>query len=218
MNADMLRIEIDSIDVRHLSAVGAIPGVVPLLAAARNGPGLGSLLSTGSTQLQWRAPGSRTFGGAVDCSADGEYVLCDGEDSDKWIRVDVLGDWLIAGSQSQVALSDRYNNGISGDDVIDTEALSGGQADYQLTLRNVSEDEAIWNLSIWMDSESDARTQISLDGESFSSPASIGESLVIASIGIGEMATLYVRRTVPAESVSTPKQLVHFHFDFDRPL
>ena len=91
MSADALHVTVDTVEVRHLAVVGTLPGVVPLLASARNGPGIGLMQSEGDdgTWLSWRAPGSTLYGTAVHCSPDGTFLLCDGEDPDKWIRVDV---------------------------------------------------------------------------------------------------------------------------------
>ena len=87
---DALLIEESAVEVTHLHLIGTIPGVIPLLAAARNGPGSAMLQSTGDgTYIQWRAPGSMTSGTAILCATDGNYLLRDGEDANKWLRVQV---------------------------------------------------------------------------------------------------------------------------------
>ena len=75
-SADALRLYLVGIEIMHLLAVGTVPGVRILLAAARNGTGAG-LLRYLAGALYWRAPGSATFGAAVPAAVDGEYHVAD---------------------------------------------------------------------------------------------------------------------------------------------
>ena len=214
MNADALRIEVDSVEVHHLTMVGTVPGVVPLLAAARNGSGIGKLLcGDPGTLLSWRAPGSETFGDAFDCSTDGTYVLCDGEDPDKWIRVSVRDEYAVAGSQADVLLADVYNNAIGGEDVTEEEAEAGCQTVWNLTLRNAG-DEAISAVLVWCGAGCDPGTELSVDGTQWSRPTTEAEGVYIAQLDAGETAPLHVRRTIGAGETCDPKRLVHLDFAF----
>jgi hypothetical protein len=213
--ADTLRIEVDSIDVRQLTAVGSIPGVVPLLVAATNGPGIGQLLSSDDgTLLSWRAPGSENFGEPVDCSTDGQYVLCDGEDTDKCVRVEVHGEYLVAGSQAAVLLADVYNNGVGGPDVSAAEAAAGDVLTSSLTLRNAASSD-FSELAVWLDAAGDPHVEISLDGETWSQPQSEETGLAIATLAAAASVPIWMRRTIPAGQAVSAKQAVFFHLAFD---
>jgi len=191
--------------------------VAPLLAAALNAPGTGRLRSEGDgTWLSWRAPGSATFGPAVHCPGDGDYVLTDGLDADKWIRVAVHADYLPEGAaEAEVFLADRYNNDVGGPDVSAAEAVAGDVEDYQLSLQNDG-GQRLSNLRVWLDPTADARTSIGWNGVDFSAPTNEEEGLLRDLLEIDESVALHVRRTVPAEESSTPKELVHVHLAFDQ--
>ncbi len=208
---DLLRIEIDSVEVCHLTAVGTIPGIVVTLAAARNGPGLGALQNAAGS-LSWRAPGSDTFGDPVDGSAGGTFVLCDGEDDDKWIRITVYQNFLESGSQADVALADRYNNGVAAADVTAEEASAGDVLDYSITLRNPANRPAT-DVSAWLDAACDPRTSLSLDGVAWSRPTE-SSTMAIPAIAAGESVPIYLRRTVAEGEPADPRQLVFLHFSF----
>jgi hypothetical protein len=215
MTADDLRIEYDSEEVLSLTAIGAVAGVVPLLAAGRNGPGAG-LLQTGDDgiSLTWQAPGSPGPGEAVACAADGVYVIPDGEDVDKWIRVQVYSELLVAGSQAEVFLADRYNNAVAGDDVTAEEAAVGDVATWGVTLRNAAA-AGLQNIRIWVPADCDPRLEISLNGSTWSRPSSELAGLAIASLASGATATLFIRRSIADDQASAPRQLVHLSIAFD---
>jgi hypothetical protein len=214
MKPDSLRIEADSNEVRHLTMVGTVPGIAPLLAAARNGAGIGTLLCSGGGLLSWRAPGSETFGNPVDCSIDGQYVLCDGEDTHKFIRVEVHADYLVDGSQADVLLADVYNNDIGGPDIIASEAIAGNVRSSGLILRNTASSD-FSRLVIWLDPASDARISISLDGETWSHPTNEDEGLEIPLLPSGQSVPFWTRRTIDAGEPASAAQLVFFHLAFD---
>ncbi len=116
---DALRMEVASVQAVHLVAVGTLDGVAIAHVAARNGPGTGYLAadSTGSG-LKWKAPGSSAYGETVDCSPGGGFVLPDGDDPEKFVRVAVIASRLPAGADAaQVLLRDVYDNAVSHDDV-----------------------------------------------------------------------------------------------------
>jgi hypothetical protein len=215
MNADILHIESASVDVQQLTAVGAVPGVAPLLAAARNGPGVGQLLSgSDGRSIAWRAPGSDIFGPPVFCVPDGVYDLLDGEDSDKFIRVDVYGDHAAAGSQAQILLTDVYNNALAGSDVTAAEAAAGNVAAWSVTLRNAGL-EAIAAVRAWLDAASDPAVSLSPDGSTWSQPDNDADGVTIGSLAASQSATLYLQRMLVANSPFDPKRRVIIHVAFD---
>ncbi|MFA7254121.1 MAG: hypothetical protein WC107_06240 [Patescibacteria group bacterium] len=214
MTPDQLQIEADSAAVELLTAVGTLAGVVVLLAGGKNGPGVGAILA-GDGTLAWRAPGSATFGAEVTVAVDGTYSIADGEDPDKVLQVQVYVNYLpAAGTTAEVFLADRYNNAIAQDDATAAEAAAGDVLDYQLELVNTSQDLAS-SFRVWLDASADSRTSISLDGVTYSAPASEATGLQVIAIAPGQSATLYVRRTIAAGDASTPKQPVRIHCAFD---
>ena len=149
--ADALRLELDSVEIRHLVAVGTVPGVVILAVAGRNGPGTARIRNDASA-LSWQAPGSSEFGTPVVCGADGTYLLEDGGDWNKWARIQVYADYLASGlTEAQVYLADVYENGVSHDDVTASQAAAGDVEAYEITLTNDSplplEDVRVWVIS-----------------------------------------------------------------------
>ena len=215
MTSADLHIEIDGVELTQLTAVGTIPGVVPLLVAAQNGPGIGTLQSyRDGTLLAWQAPGSTAFGPAVQAAVDGTYTLCDGLDPDKWIRVAVYRSFLQPGSQAAVALAERFANGVAPADATAAQAAAGNVTLYSLQLHNTAA-AAMVNLSVWLDAASDPLTAISLDGAAWSSPHDQGSGLAVGTIAAGASVTLYCRRTLPANQPASPKIRVFLHVAFD---
>ena len=209
-----LRIEAASFELEHLRVVGAIRGVVPQFAAARNGPGAGRLSSHGDgTWLKWRAPGGSRFGRPVWCGADGEYVLTDGDDPDKYFRVEVFAAELVPGVvESRVSLSDVYQNALGGDDVTAAEAAAGDVASWALTLKNIS-NSILGQLRVWIDRNT-VDIEISDDGAAWVSPTDEGAALSFGDLLIGSTTTLYVRRSIAAGAVAHGGLLNCLHFIF----
>ncbi len=115
---DALRLELAGVELRGLRAVGAIPGTLVLAAGGANGTGTGRLRSWGDgTFLSWQAPGSATPGPEALIPSDGDWILEDGEDRAKWIRLRVWTASLVAGpAEALVRLQDRYGAGVAADD------------------------------------------------------------------------------------------------------
>lgn len=134
-HADALRIELASVEVPMLAAVGTIPGVAVLYAAGHNGPGQGRLKSHGETVgtlLYWRAPGSETYGPPHRIEANGQCVLEDGEDPSKYVRVQVWTDHLCPGAcERSVNLRELFNNEIGQADTFHDDAT-----EYAVSLTN----------------------------------------------------------------------------------
>ena len=236
---DALRIEVASVEVKHLVAVGTIPGVAVLAAAARNGPGIGRLRSTGDgTLLSWKAVGSSTFGPSVDCSANGSYLLEDGEDATKWARVQVYAAHLLAGpTASAVYLSDVYDNAVGHDDVIASEASAGNVETYTLAMKNAGQ-STMFDVRVWLDdtggasgargwrdllalllgwhssSGASARPyiEISDDNITWVQPTDEDTGLAFGELIGQQSTTLYVRRTTQAGTASSSRILSVLHW------
>lgn len=214
-HADALRLEVSSVEIQQFATVHTIPGVVILLVAARNGPGQGRIRSTGDgTLLSWRAPDSSTFGTPLDCSADGTYVLEDGEDPDKYIRIQVYADYLTPGPiESRVYLDDLYDNGAVDDDVTAEEAAAGDVATYTITLENAS-GYILSGIVVWLAYPSED-LEISDDGAAWVSPTDEESGLAFPDLPVGGTDVLHLRRTIAAGASSESSVLNLFHIGFD---
>jgi len=209
---DALKIKVSSTETVHLAALGTVPGVVPLLAAAANGPGTAAIRST-STSLSYRAPGSNTFGLPVDDTTDGTFVLHDGEDRSKWLRVQIYADHILPTRiQSDVFLIDTFNNDVSSDDVSSAEATAGDIETHSVTLENVSGD-TLTQITFWLDSLT-KNIEISDDNVTFVAPTTKATGLQFAGLTPGATATLYIKRTITAGAESDPNILTHIHSFF----
>jgi hypothetical protein len=216
MNADALRLEIVGVEMHHLAAIGAPPGVAAIMPGGRNGPGTGSIRTSGDGNvLAWKAPGSDAYGQEVTCEADGDYVLCDGGDVDKFVRVQVWRAWLTRPGDFSVHLRDVYNNPVSLDDVTAEEAAAGLVDVWTIDLRNAGE-APLANVRMWLDPAGDPNMALSFNGADWSQPTTESEGLAIGALMAPGITTpVYLRRTVSAGAASTPKRLVHFHCSFD---
>jgi len=136
--ADALRVVIDGETVESLHVIGTIPGVAPLAAAGIGGAGTGRLRSIGDgTWLQWRAPGNEeVWGEAVHVTADGEYLLEDGVSTDRWLRVNVATAFLGPPIETEVQLSEWYNNGLAGENVTAAQAAAGYTRTFWILVYN----------------------------------------------------------------------------------
>lgn len=211
LNADSLVIEVSGVEVTHLAAAGAPPGVKVLLAAGRNGPGTGYILTNATGNgLQWKAPGSETYGAVVSTASNGTYRLLDGQDTDKFVRVQVYASYLVANTWSEVELRDVMENGVAGDDVTAEEAAAGDVSTIALTLRNVAA-TLMLDLKAWIDSATSG-IEISDDNATWVSPTTEGTALAFGITASGGTQILYVRRTIGAGSASDEEVLSHLRF------
>jgi len=213
--ADAIRVKRASLEIRHLAAVRTIPGVVILAVAGRNGPGMGRLKSAqDGTRLAWQAPGSSTFGAAIDCTDDGVYLLEDGEDVGKWVRVRVYRDYLAPTPRSaRIHLADLYENGPPHDDVTAAEAAAGDVTVYTLQLANDSP-KNVSGLTVWLDAAT-ANLEISDDAAAWVDPTSESAGLVLGNLASGESVTLWLRRTIAPAANSDAEVLTNIHYAFN---
>ena len=208
---DSLRIEASAVEVPHLYSIGSIPGVIPLLASASNGPGSGLLSSSSDGKtLHWRAPGSLLSGIGVRCATDGNYLLHDGDDRNKWLRVQVDVSEMEGGGRGVgVALTDIYNNPVGSDDITSGQAAAGNVETYTLTLENQS-NSTLSQLTVWIDS-SVTGIEIADDGATWVSPKSETTGLILPDLVPGGTDTLHIRRTITAGAIADGHVLTYLH-------
>lgn len=212
-NADALRIAVSAVEVRHLTAIGAVPGVVLGLAAARNGPGTGRLRYT-SAGLAWRAPGSSRWGAAVDVSAGGEFLLEDGGDRDKWVRATVHASHLVLSAEAEVHLADRYGAWL--DDVAAAEAAAGDVEIQTLMLSNAG-DATLGNVHAWL-AAGTSDLELSGDLANWYTATVEADGVSLGDLAPAASVPLYVRRTIAAGAAADPKVLALVRLGFRRPL
>lgn len=217
--ADAVRITNDiGVLVDMLIAIGTIPGVAIDFAAAKNGEGTGYIQSgDNGNELTWKAPGSTTFGTAVVASSDGVYVLEDGEDDDKCVRVTVTTAYLESSAQTApVYLSDRFNNEIGSDNVAADDADTGTNSTETILVYNRS-GQQITNLKAWIDS---AVTYLQIAKPfpaTFKTPTSEGHADVLtwATVAPDAYVTIRIKRTIPASTGEAPTVLNVLHLSWD---
>jgi hypothetical protein len=211
--ADAIRVKLNGVEIQHLTAVGALSGVYVQAIAARHGPGIGRLRNDGAGKLSWQAPDSSTFGPAIPAGSDGAYLLEDGDDRNKWIRLQVHESHLnTRPAEEQVYLDELYANGPPHDDVSETEALLGHVETYQLDLMNESPFN-VGDLRVWLDASTPS-LEISDDGSSWVAPTDETGGLQFGELVAGYQARLYLRRTISAGAGSDPDILSKIHYAF----
>lgn len=217
--ADCLRVydSAGTTEAKHLAVVGTIPGVVPLAAAGKNGPGTARLRSyDDGTRIAWRAPGSNTYGVAVPVPADGAYLLEDGGDRNKFLRVQVYTAHLVGPTEGRVLLGDRFNNIPAGADFTAGQASAGATVKVELTLKNESA-LTITQIVAWLDAATDdpPTWAISDDDVSYVSPTTEGTGLKLDDMAPASTQTLYTRKVVAASTSSVADALEHLHLAFN---
>lgn len=203
---DRIAVKASGVEVLQLGVAGTIPGVAPLAAGGANGPGTGQLRQLANGRLQWKAPGSSTFGGEIFVGLGGHFLLEDGDDAADWLRVSVTTAFVVAGAaDAKVFTQDRFNE-VGPDDVTAAEALAGDVSTSTLTLENTSGANVV-DLVVWLD-PSTVGLEISDDGVSFVTPTTKGTALAMATpLAPGATDTLHIRRTIGAGASSDPDVL-----------
>ncbi len=196
-----------------LDRLGEIPGVMIEHVAGRNGEGIGYLACVGSDKgLAWKAPGSTMFGPPVIPTADESYLLEDGLDTGKWLRVFVVRDHLVAGSECRVYLRDRHANEIGGVDVTAEQAAAGNELIWSFKLANASA-VTFHRVKVWIDP---AVTGLALWDSGWVAPTTEETAVVLADMAHYDETVLAVRRTIAAGAPADPKVLNYLHFSFMR--
>ena len=210
-HADALRIESAAAEVAHLDVLGTIPGVVPIAVAARCGVGTARIRST-AAGIAFKAPGSAAWGPAVAIAADGSYLLEDGDDRDKWLRVTVYTTYLLTPREARVLLADRVNNPIGSDNVSAAEAAAGDVETVELAVANDGS-VILSQVLAWLDPAA-AGLELSPDGAAWSAPTTEATALALADVSPGGSVALHLRRTIAAAAPSDPDVLNHLHLTF----
>lgn len=171
----------------YLKAVGTIPGVAPIAAAGLCGAGIAAISSRNDGyDLCFRAPDSELFGPLVRAESDGDYLLEDGEDKNKWLRVKVRSAFLaVTPQQSRVFL--RLEDG----EMVTTKQISSVNT-LNLQIQNVSA-QPLLGVRVWSPTPD---TTFNLTGVDVAA-ADEDNSLLIGNMAVGGVKDLGMTLTVP---------------------
>jgi len=213
-SADKVKVKVGGLEVISLRIAGTVGGVVPLMAAGMNGPGLGRLRYVAAdATLAWRAPFSLNYGAPVDVSADGIYVLTDGGDVDKWFRVEVVAACLPADDEEElVQLRDISNNDVASHDVTASESSEGDVEIWTFSVVNEST-ERVHDLRAWL-ATANSHLSLSANGSTWTGPNNEADGIALGDLSPSETASLYVRRSIQASTASDPSVLAHVRFSY----
>ena len=186
-----------------LDLLGTVPGVQISDVAGRNGLGVGRLRVDAAGKLAWQAPGSDTFGTAVDVSAGGTFDVADGDDADRWLEATVTAAELPGELvESEVRLSEQFNNAVADDDVTAAEASAGNVHSWSFNLANRDATNPK-TLAVWLDVYTAQFIEISDDNLAWVAPTTEAAGLALTLPAAGAV-TLYLRRTIAAGAPSSP--------------
>lgn len=205
---------LDAATVPMLRAVGTIPGVAILHAAGRNGPGIGLIASDSSGRLRWRAPGSASFGPEVEPVADGQYVLEDGADRDKFVRVQTYSAFMINSMSDAVYLDELYGTPIAAADIDAADASTGKTENFVIPMFNDG-NVIMSNIVAWLD-PSAVDLEISDDpGGPWITGTTEATGFSFGDIPVSGARGMILRRTIGAASPADPDVLNLVHVAFD---
>lgn len=219
--ARFLAITCDDQPVYGTAADWSLAGILVVEAAAASlpvasvqGKGLLRWDST-TTTLAWKAPGDAAYGTAWRAGAAYEGVLVlPSDDQEKWLAIQAYEGYLPENSETaHVSISEQWAGAWGFEDVTAAQALAGLVDEYEWTLTNVS-GEAISNLNVWLADESPGFLELSDDGQAWVSPIE-GSPLALADLGADEAISLFLRRTIPAETAASAavRNLIRFSAD-----
>ena len=205
-------------EIPPLGLIRTLPGVKPLMGAGRNGPGPATIRSgPNGTELSFRAPGSQSWGVDVDCAADGTYLLEDGEDTGKWLRIQVYADYLPNGpAEASIRMHDRYGAGVGYLELLDISVTvgAGDQTTPTYYLYNASR-ETISDVCVWLDPAAVDFLEIDEGGPSWVKPIAEADAVELGDVAPGEMLTVSLRQTVAAGTPADPDVLNHLHSSYN---
>lgn len=204
-----------SSEVQSLQAVvtNAISNVTVAFLAGENGTGTGYLYANTTDTLQWKAPGSSTYGTAVTIANGETKVLEDGENASAFVRVSRTSASNLTGTAT-LTLTHVLNNAVGLDDVSSTESAAGDTEYRTLALKNGNA-SAVQNLAVWIDpliatSATSDTAQLSATGAgTVGSSASLslwdasGHAAIFASGGSLKEVVYYSARTANALTIPT---------------
>ena len=197
-------------------AVGTLPGLIITNARHRNGEGKGFLrFKSDGTLASWKAPGSLQYGAWVNVSALGEYLLEDGEDPNKSVRVETVSAAHLPASAQEVPVYLESTHG--GDRPFFGDVLDGQAGEVVVVTRQLFNHgrSVMSNLVVWIDP---ASSYLEIDvGGGYSSPTTEETALLIGTL-LPLNSTLFdVRRTIPALTGPEPELVMELHFRWDAP-
>jgi len=199
MITDQLKLSVTGVECEMLDAVGTVPGVAPLFASGRCGPGR-ARLRTSNGLVRFRAPGSSTFGPGVSIAADLASVeLRDGEDPDAWLRVQVYADYVADSPREAVVdLVDKWNTDFGMADIEAADASAGTSDQTAITLTNLTTVH-LSQIKAWIDPDCE-RLEISDDAVVWVSPTTEAAALELPDLAPGGTDVLNIKRTIPAST------------------
>lgn len=212
--SDALRFEAAGVEIKHLEAgmlTPGVPGIHILFSAARNGPGMGHMKSTGDGSLvSWRAPGSNRFGLEVDMSGGGTALLLDGQDDGKFLRVQATTAFLLP-STGRVFLKDVNANTIADSNKTASPTLERIFG-YAFSMKNAST-RTLTQIRAWLDPGSVSGLSIrdGVAGGPWVSPTAEVDAVLFPDLEPDASHLLSVQRTIPAGAPADPDVLVHMH-------
>jgi hypothetical protein len=199
---DLLEFQLTGVAVKHLIALGTVPGIVVTAAAAQCGPGTGRLAVDGGHRATWYPPGDIVGGTPVDVSSGGPFTVT-GANPAKWLHVTAYSSALVVGATADVRLVDVYNNGLAPADVTAAQAAAGYQDTWTVDLKNVSAG-SVGTIHLTLDAAAvlgGTTLEISLDGAAWHTLGG-GYVLTVPDLAAGVSQTLHFRRTIPAATAS----------------
>lgn len=203
---DSLKIEISGSEPAGLSVRRTVPGVVVDRVAAVCGPGTGTLILMEGL-IQWKSPGSSSFGAPINISSGGSFRI-PGSDEDDYLIVTAYADYL-ADDQAEIVLGDLYD--VFADQDIPTGSTE--QTVTTLTLTNRSKCR-LTGFRVWVDATADD-LEISLDDISYSTPTTEATGLILPDLGPGDSDTLYTRHSTAVGEDPTADLLALIHLAFN---
>ncbi len=112
---------------------------------------------------------------------------------------------------SNIGITEIYNNIIALPDVTAEEALNGDVTVYPVTIRN-DNTIVLSQLAAWMDTSTAIWIQISSDDISYSAPVAKADAISFADIGVDDTFTIYLKRTIPANTLFAPRIRTNIRF------
>lgn len=213
--SDAVHLESAGADAGPLRVVGTLPGMYIFAASTLNGTGHGLLIagvhSDGVTPtVAWQAPGSSTPGAPCPLTGEAAFLVEDGEDPDKWVRVYAYPAYCGTSGEAKVFFKVGYN-ALGPSDVTAGDAAAGLVITTTFTLKNYSF-YPVTNVKLWI--YADPAVQVSKDNISFFAPTDETDPnvLVWSSIAAGASANVYVKRTISASTAFDPARLVELRF------
>src|SRR3990172_8249572 len=203
--ADQVHIARSTTNFVYNTPVRTLPGVnltqkfdLRMGAADRKGRGRGQLQAEDDGKLlSWKAPRSTKFGPGVRISADGQYLLEDGDDPNQCLKMKVTYAYLPSTPMVQpVYLQDVPNVYLS--NIAASQAAAGNTVTLQYFMAN-SGTSLVHNVRVWIDAQT-PYLSISDDNVIFVTPKTEAEALLMGILSGGANKNLWVKRTIPAGS------------------